>query len=97
MMLDWFQPGELPEATRYNRAQTDVSTYRDIWSAARSIETACTVSKSPGWLTTGKDFAMGVFVWATDSHINEITGGFPALTLALNDSEVMALDGMQRS
>lgn len=33
---------------------------------------------------------MGVFVWATDSHINEITGGFPVLSLDLNDSVIMA-------
>ncbi|KAF6238627.1 hypothetical protein HO173_003133 [Letharia columbiana] len=57
MMLDWFQPGQLPAGTKYNRAQTDVSTYRDIWSAARSIETACIVSKSAGWLMTGNSFS----------------------------------------
>lgn len=53
MMLDWFQPGQLPFGTGYNRADTDLSTYQDIYDAARSIETACTVSKSPGWLMTG--------------------------------------------
>ena len=56
MMLDWFQPGNLPAGTGYNRADTDLSTYQDIYDAARSIETACTVSKSPGWLMTGESF-----------------------------------------
>ena len=56
MMLEWFHPGQLPMGTKYNRAQTDVSNYRSIYNAARSIETACTVSKSPGWLMTGKIF-----------------------------------------
>ncbi|CAD6593272.1 MAG: hypothetical protein ASARMPRED_007228 [Alectoria sarmentosa] len=97
MMLNWFQPGQLPGGTRYNRARTDVSTYRNIWSAARSVETACTDSKSPGWLMTGKDSAMGVFVWATNSQINEITGGFPVLSLDLNDSTVMSLDVVRAS
>lgn len=56
MMLNWFQPGELPAGRGYTRADRDVSTYRDIWNAAKSIETACTVSKSPGWLMTGEPF-----------------------------------------
>ena len=57
MMLDWFHAGQLPAVTRFNRAETDVSTYRDIWSAARSIESVCTVTKSPGWLTTGESLS----------------------------------------
>lgn len=56
MMLEWFHPGQLPAGKGYNTASTDVSTYRDIWNAARSIENACTVSKSPGWLMTGESF-----------------------------------------
>ncbi|KAM0802897.1 hypothetical protein BDR22DRAFT_887231 [Usnea florida] len=97
MMLEWFHPGQLPMGIKYNRAQTDVSNYRDIYNAARGIETACTVSKSPGWLMTGKDSAMGVFVWSTNSPINELTGGYPVDLLGLNSSEVMDLNGVQTS
>ena len=119
MMLEWFQPGQLPAGTGYNRADTDQSTYQDIYDAARSIETACTVSKSPGWMMTGgsflvkndclegcadgsddvkgKDSAMGVFVWPTNSHINEITGGFPVQSLVLNDSEIIVLGDVRTS
>ncbi|CAD6583281.1 MAG: hypothetical protein ASARMPREDX12_001219 [Alectoria sarmentosa] len=49
------------------------------------------------WLMTGKDSAMGVFLWATNSQINEITGGFPVLSLDLNDSDVMFLDVVRAS
>ena len=58
MMLEWFQPGKLPAGEGYNRADTDLSTYQDIYNAARSIETACTVSKSPGWLVTGEFYLL---------------------------------------
>ena len=40
---------------------------------------------------------MGVFVWATNSHINEITGGFPVLSLDLNNSDVVSLDVVRAS
>ena len=40
---------------------------------------------------------MGVFVWATNSHINEITGGFPVHALSLNDSDVLILDEVRTS
>lgn len=42
----------------------------------------------------GEKSAMGVFVWATNSHINEITGGFPVESLDLPDSDVIALDAV---
>ena len=45
----------------------------------------------------GKNSAMGVFVWSTNSHINEITGGFPVQSLALNDSDVIVLDDVGTS
>ena len=45
----------------------------------------------------GKNSAMGVFVWPTNSHINEITGGFPVDSLALNDSNIMVLDDISTS
>ena len=40
---------------------------------------------------------MGVFVWATNSHINEITGGFPVGALGLGDSDVLILDNVRTS
>ena len=40
---------------------------------------------------------MGVFVWPTDSDINESTGGYPVEFLSLNSSEVMDLNGVQTS
>lgn len=61
MMLEWFGLGQLPAGTGYKRAKTDVSTYRDIYAAAKSIETACTVSKMPGWLMTGELLSWGWF------------------------------------
>ena len=45
----------------------------------------------------GKNSAMGVFVWSTNSFINEITGGFPVQSLALNDSDIIVLDDVRTS
>ena len=45
----------------------------------------------------GKDSAMGVFVWPTNSHINEITGGFPVQSLGLNDSDIIVLGDVRTS
>ena len=42
----------------------------------------------------GDELSMGVFVWATGSQINEMTGGFPVLTSAtsFNFSEIALPD-----
>ena len=40
---------------------------------------------------------MGVFVWSTHSHINDITGGFPVHSLGLNESNIMILDDVRTS
>jgi hypothetical protein len=46
----------------------------------------------------GDASAMGVFVWATGSQINEMTGGFPVLSSgrAVNVSDVSFLDEAQQ-
>lgn len=54
MMLDWFHPGQLPNGRGYLWPQTDVSTYREIYTAAKSIETQCTQTRTPGWAVVGK-------------------------------------------
>ena len=43
----------------------------------------------------GQNSAMGVFVWSTNSHLNEITGGFPVQSLRLNDSDIIVLDDVR--
>ena len=48
-------------------------------------------------MSKGKHSAMGVFVWSTNSHINEITGGFPVQSLRLNDSDIIDLDDVRTS
>lgn len=48
-------------------------------------------------MSKGKNSAMGVFVWSTNSFINEITGGFPVQSLALNDSDIIVLDDVRTS
>ena len=45
----------------------------------------------------GQNSAMGVFVWSTNSHLNEITGGFPVQSLRLNDSDIIVLDDVRTS
>ncbi len=46
----------------------------------------------------GDNSAMGVFVWATGSQINEMTGGFPVLSFetGVNVSDVSFLDEAQQ-
>lgn len=47
----------------------------------------------------GDASAMGVFVWATGSQINEMTGGFPVISSGdgLNVSDVTFLDAVDTS
>ena len=40
---------------------------------------------------------MGVFVWSTKSHMNEITKGFPVQSHVLNDSDIVILDDVRIS
>ncbi|MCJ1460294.1 hypothetical protein MMC28_010673 [Mycoblastus sanguinarius] len=82
-----------------NFPSTDVSTYQKIFTAAKNIESACTLTRMPGWLPVGDSFAMGVFVWATNSHMNQITGGYPAMLSPpnLNTSESEALNMLEPS
>lgn len=50
VMLNFFAPGELPGTDEGPHASRDVTTFYDIWQAARQIETACLVREGkPGW------------------------------------------------
>lgn len=78
VMLSWFGPREpLPgRGTGGYYEQSDTATFRDIWLAARVVERDCLLpTRRPGWEVVGAKSSIGVFLWATDSSINEqITG-----------------------
>jgi len=73
-MLDWFntKPFDLPGRRRRRFSEYDTTTFRSIWNAARSIENDCMLpTRRPGWESVGVKSNIGIFLWATDSEINE--------------------------
>ncbi|KAL9130253.1 MAG: hypothetical protein Q9217_001503 [Psora testacea] len=71
---------DLPGAKGYPLwPTTDLAKFKPIYDAARSIEEGCTLTKKPGWLQMGQKEALGVFVWATDSFMNEAFGSIPGV------------------
>ena len=54
MMLSWFAPSELPNGGYKQHLQSDESTYRKIYDAAKGIETQCTQTRNPGWAQIGR-------------------------------------------
>ena len=72
-MLVNFPPGMLPgEPPRLPYGFSDVSSFAQMWSAARQIDHFCEgVHGSLGWAMEGDiNHAIGVFIWVTDSHID---------------------------
>ncbi|CAD6591248.1 MAG: hypothetical protein ASARMPREDX12_005046 [Alectoria sarmentosa] len=98
VMLSWFGPREpLPGRGSGRYEQSDTATFKDIWGAARVVERDCLLpTRRPGWDAVGSTSSIGVFLWATDSAINEqvmgrgggVVNGLPALILAPNASNV---------
>jgi len=54
MMLEWFSPSQLPDGRIYTEPKTEVSSYRQIYTAAKAIENKCTLARDPGWAAIGK-------------------------------------------
>ena len=54
MMLDRFHPGQLPDGKPVLPQNTDISTYRKVYAAAKAIEKQCTEVRYPGWATIGE-------------------------------------------
>ena len=53
-MLYHFTPRELPNGNYKYEQQSDESTYRKIYNAAKGIERHCTQTRIPGWAQIGK-------------------------------------------
>ncbi|KAL9048116.1 MAG: hypothetical protein Q9206_006234 [Seirophora lacunosa] len=53
-------------------AADDISTYTDIWGAAKQLHGLCTTSYGvPGWIAIGDASSTGVFLYASNSTIAE--------------------------
>ena len=126
VMLDWFgRRGSLPGRGPGGYQPFDTATFRDVWGAARLVETDCLLpTRRPGWDAIGKTrlhtsldppglatkrslpydltlsvpagakSSIGVFLWATDSPINDqVTGrGQPMLKQSPNGSTIANTD-----
>lgn len=59
-MLNFFASGELPGPDESPYASRDMTSFYDIWQAARKVETTCLVgSGKPGWAAPqGKHIAL---------------------------------------
>ena len=56
-MLEFWLPGELPGGGPGPFSPTDVATYQDLWEAAYTVLTGCTVQHSAlGWASVGKKY-----------------------------------------
>lgn len=77
VMLNWFGPREpLPGRGPRGYEPSDTATFKDIYGAARVVERDCLLpTRRPGWDVVGAKSSIGVFLWATDSVINDrVTG-----------------------
>lgn len=126
VMLDWFgRRGSLPGHGPGGYQPSDTATFRDVWGAARVVETDCLLpTRRPGWdavgktrhhtsldppglaitrsfphdltpsVSAGSKSSIGVFLWVTDSPINDqVTGrGRPMLDQSPNGSSIANTD-----
>lgn len=92
VMLDWFKGGALPGSSAIHSGSSDTSSFAAIWKAAKTVEDGCLLqSRRPGWQAVGTKGELGVFLWATESEINQRVTGFSAhggIPLDLNVSSV---------
>ena len=73
-MIGSFAPGLLPGQTFRSEPyqQTDISRFSYLWSVAAWLDATCLEKiKHLGWIATGENYDIGVFVWATGSTMNK--------------------------
>ena len=68
VMLELFGPGELPGVQRRPFAMSDTASFREVYKAAKAVETDCLLpGKRPGWEPLGehalclRSFEDGIF------------------------------------
>ncbi|CAF9933413.1 hypothetical protein IMSHALPRED_009348 [Imshaugia aleurites] len=73
IMLDWFgHRAPLPGRGPGGYESSDTATYRQVYDAAREVEADCLLpTRRPGWEVVGSKSSIGVFLWATNSVIND--------------------------
>ena len=78
-MLDYFRPRTLPGSPSFHLGSSDTATFDSIWKAAKAVENKCLLpNRKPGWQPVGTKGSIGVFLWATDSEINQQVTGLSA-------------------
>jgi len=69
---DNFPPQAGPDRPGHIWKPTDVSDFRDIWFAGTQLLSDCWRKKgSPGWIEIGEHADIGLFMWATNSDVDQ--------------------------
>lgn len=67
-----FPPGAGPDRPGHNWQPTDVSNFRDMWFGGTRLLADCWRKKgSPGWIEVGAHRDIGLFMWATNSEVDQ--------------------------
>ena len=74
MMVD-FDPNNFPPDARASKRpggwpESDIGSYKELWYSAENILAKCTKIKKQGWITSGEQDAIGVFLWTTNSVLD---------------------------
>lgn len=81
VMLDSFVAGSLPgekEGGTYRYPNSDVTSFEELWETAGTLEVNCVVTqKQLGWAPGGKEYAIGIFIWSSDSYWNRAIPSSP--------------------
>lgn len=75
-MISTFPPNSLPGQTFRTKPyeSTDISRFSYLWSIAAWLDATCLDKANHlGWVATGQNYDIGVFVWATGSSIGKRT------------------------
>lgn len=64
-------PEVLPGESTHQLQKSDVASFQEIMESLRRIAVVCLTEGRAGWEAVGKDRSLGVFIWATGSHMDE--------------------------
>lgn len=83
--MEDFDPKKLPADAPAPRRQGawpkyDYGSYQELWYGARTLLTRCEKFKTHGWILSGEQNAIGVFLWTTGSVLDKrFTRQYPQL------------------
>lgn len=91
----------LPEEASRRLQKSDVASFQEIMEGLRRLAVTCLTDGKAGWDAVGKDQSLGVFVWATDSHMDQTLFNRPSALryspLVLNSTARLGISGSSTS